>query len=155
MDVSRFMGGNWLRHTDLPAPTQVWTIRTVGQQMLGNDSKIVVNFNEHAKGLGLNKTNLRAIADAFGVNSDVWVGKSLEVYKDVTQFQGQTTPCIRVRVPAQQPGAPARAPQQQSPVAAPVQQQSVAAPQQPVSQPPSTPATELAPAPWAGQQPQQ
>ena len=148
MDVSSFMGGNYLTHLDLVAPSQVWTIRDVKQELVGSDQKIVVYFNEHEKGLGLNKINLRTIAQAYTVQSGSWLGKRLEVYKDQTQFQGRVVPCVRVRIPstpapdmAAQPAPssaaiaqtnpqPAPTPQ---PLAAPVPQTQQAAPA--VSQP--------------------
>ena len=52
MDVSSFMSGNWLCHTDLPQPTQVWTIRAVSQQLVGTDTKICVQFDQHASSWG-------------------------------------------------------------------------------------------------------
>ncbi len=121
MDVSSFMGGNFLTQLDLPAPSQVWSIRDVKQELVGTDQKIVVYFSEHQKGLGLNKTNLRVIAQAYSTNAAAWNGKQLDLFKDQTQFQGSTVPCIRVRVPMQQPpaAAPVIAPQ---PVAAPWEQ---------------------------------
>jgi hypothetical protein len=123
------MGGNFLTHLDLPAPSQIWTIRDVSKQLVGGvDTKVCVLFSEHAKPLGLNKINLRTIAQAFGVDSNSWLGRQLEVHKDMTQFQGKTMPCVRVRIPMQPPEPMQYAPQ---PVAAPSQYapQPVAAPQ--------------------------
>lgn len=141
MDVSNFMGGNWLTHMDLPQPNQVWHIRGVSQQMVGTDQKICVAFNEHQKQLGLNKTNLRAIASAYGTDSNAWIGKSLEVFRDRTLFQGQQRDCVRVRpVMQQQPAPVPYAPQQPALVAY------QPAPQQPVQPQPQPPA--VGPATW-------
>ena len=134
MNVSEFLSGNFLTHLDLPAPTQIWTVRDVQQQLVGTDQKICVHFNEHQKPLGLNKTNLRTIADAHGLQSEAWIGKQSEVFKDRTTYQGRPTDCVRLRVPADtQPAAnsaPAAA-TQQPPVAAPQPAESPAAGQQP------------------------
>ncbi len=127
MDVSSFMGGNFLTHLDLQQASQVWTIRGVQQQQVGTDAKICVQFSEHQKPLGLNKVNLRTIAGAYGVNSQAWIGRPLELYRDQTQFQGRIVPCIRVRIPQQPAAAAPQMPVQ--PAAAPV------APPAPAAQP--------------------
>ena len=66
-----------------------WTIREVKEEMVGTDAKVVVYFAEHQKGLGLNKINLRAITQDYGVNTNFWIGKPVELFRDKTQFQGQ------------------------------------------------------------------
>ena len=65
MDVSSFMGGNYLTQADLPQQTQTWTIRQVTQQQVGTDQKVCLQFDQHSKPLGCNKTNLRSIANCF------------------------------------------------------------------------------------------
>ena len=103
------MGGNFLTHLDLPAQTQVWTIKDVKQGLVGTDQKVCVWFHEHAKPLGLNKTNLKVIAEAFGVQAAAWVGRSIEVFKTQCDYQGRLVDCIRLRVPPQAP-PPSQAP---------------------------------------------
>ena len=144
MDVSSFMGGSYLTHLDLPQPSQVWTVREVKQELVGTDTKIVVYFAEHQKGLGLNKVNLRVIAGAYTVQSATWVGRHLDLFKDQTQFQGKIVPCVRVRIPAAPPAAVQPAPAQAAPQPpAPLQ----VAPQQPVA-PPAPQQQPQAAAPW-------
>jgi len=126
MDVSSFLGGNFLTQLDLPAASQVWTIREVAQQQVGDDTKICIRFDQHTKPLGCNKTNLRTIAEAYGTDAAAWIGRPLELYRDQTQFQGQIVPCIRARIPQQAAAAPAPAAVPQpvvQPVAAPAPQQ--------------------------------
>ena len=128
MDVSSFLTGNFLTHLDLPTPSQTWTVRAVKQQLVGSDPKICIWFNEHQKPLGLNKTNLRTIADRYSVESAAWVGKSLELYKDRCQFQSKTVDCVRVRIPS--------APEQTAPPVQPsAPQPATAIPPQPVAPP--------------------
>ena len=73
MDVSSFMGGRFLTHLDLPAQTQVWTIKDVKQRLVGADQKVCIWFHQHAKPLGLNKTNLKAapiiVSGGYGLGS--------------------------------------------------------------------------------------
>ena len=52
---------------------------------------------ETDKGLVLNKTNAAAIAKTHGDDSDEWIGQAIELYPAVTQFNGNTVDCIRVR----------------------------------------------------------
>lgn len=136
MDVSSFLGGNFLTQLDLPPDPQTCTIRGASQQQVGTDVKICLQLAEHAKPLGLNKTNLRTIAQAYGTDSNAWIGRQVELYRDRTQFQGALVPCIRLRIPAPPQAAPPAMPPAVPP-AAPVQPQPVAAPQpqQPVAPP--------------------
>ena len=99
MDVGSFLSGSFLTHLDLPAPTQIWTIRDVKQQMVGTDTKICVYFNEHQKALGLNKTNLRMIVDGYTCYSETWLGRPIELRKDRCDYQGRDVDCVRVTVP--------------------------------------------------------
>lgn len=62
------------------------------------DYKYVLFFQGKQKGLVLNKTNARAITDAYE-DTEAWPGKELEVYPDRTSFQGNMVDCIRVRIP--------------------------------------------------------
>ena len=78
MDITSFLGGQFLAHVDLPAPFQVWTIKDAKAQIVGTDNKVCVFFNEHHKPLGLNKTNLKAIAQGYTVDSTQWIGRPLE-----------------------------------------------------------------------------
>lgn len=99
MDISGFLSGRFLGHADLPAPTQVWTIRQVAQQVIRSEPKICVLFDQHQKWFPLNKTNLRAVANGYGLLSEGWVGRPLEVYRDKTVFENSLQDCVRVRVP--------------------------------------------------------
>ena len=107
MDVSSFMGGNFLTHLDLPQPYQVWSINTVDQQLVGQgktaEQKICVTFSEHAKPLALNKTNLKRIAELYGTDANAWIGKQMLVYRSNTTFGNDTVLCVRVCGPAQAP----------------------------------------------------
>ena len=101
MDVSQFLGGSLMTHTDLPQPYQVGTITKVEQRLVGQgqqaETKICCTFQElPQKALGLNKTNLRRIAELYGTDASQWQGKQLLVYRSATEFQGQRKLCVRV-----------------------------------------------------------
>lgn len=73
------------------------TSEEVGQ---GNqkEEKPILYFAGKKKGLVLNKTNALAIVDAYGEETDGWVGKEIELFPDKTDFAGKRVACIRVRV---------------------------------------------------------
>lgn len=64
--------------------------------------KLVLFFDGKKKGLALNITNARALAYLFGDNPDGWVGKKIELYPTIVDFQGKPVEAVRVRpmVPA-------------------------------------------------------
>jgi hypothetical protein len=91
----------FVRHQDLGGKEVTVIIKSVKQEDMGQgDLKPIVYFRNASKGLVLNKTNGDAIADAYGFDTDDWVGKPIELFTDWTRFKGQRTQCIRVRVPS-------------------------------------------------------
>lgn len=62
--------------------------------------KLVVHLVGKQKGLVLNKTNSKIIAKYYGMDSDSWNGKAIEIFPTETEFNGALVPCIRVRVEA-------------------------------------------------------
>jgi len=104
MDVSSFMGGRWLRHTDLPTPLQNWTIQGVAEESVGQGSKaedkVCIVFAEFpAKPAALNKTNLERVVRLYTVQSSNWIGQQLLVYRAKTTFSGKEVLCVRVNAP--------------------------------------------------------
>lgn len=59
--------------------------------------KPIVWFEGREKGLALNKTNARTIADMYGNDTVKWVGKRITIWPTTTQFGRETVECIRVR----------------------------------------------------------
>ena len=107
MDVSSFLGGNFLTHLDLPAPWLTWTVSQVQQQLVGTDQKICLIFAEFpAKPLACNKTNLARAAELYSTNANAWTGRPLLVYRSTTTFQGTSRLCVRVCGPQQAPPDP-------------------------------------------------
>jgi len=110
MDVSSFMGGNFFSQVDLASPVQVMTINKVDQQLVGQgpqaEQKICVSFNESAKPLALNKTNLKRVAALYSTDANQWPGKQLLVYRSSTTFSGQPKLCVRICGAQQTPPDP-------------------------------------------------
>lgn len=85
---------------DLPRDATV-TIRKVEAKNLtsqrGKDKKPVIYFEGREKGFVVNKTNAKAIAGMYGVDTDAWVGKRITLYATTTSAGGETVACIRVK----------------------------------------------------------
>jgi len=76
----------------------------------GQDRKPIVYFKGKTKGMVMNKTNCKAIAGLYGVDTTQWVGKQIAIYSTTTQAGGETVECLRVR-----PAAPVTANADESP----------------------------------------
>lgn len=69
--------------------------------------KPMVFFEGKALPLGLNKTNMKTIATAYGYDTRAWIGKEIILYPTTTTMQGETVACIRVKLPqARREGPP-------------------------------------------------
>jgi hypothetical protein len=106
---------DYLKAADFPTP-KVLTIRGIGVEEIGDEktAKPVLHFMEETRGLVLNKTNSGLIAHSMGNETDAWVGRQLELYKEPVSFQGRIVDAIRVRVqaaPVAQPAPPQPVPQ--------------------------------------------
>lgn len=67
--------------------------------------------------LSLNQTNLRTIANAWGTETNDWIGKELEMYVGKVNYQGQDMDSVMVRA-ISPPIPPRPKPQQNLPPAA-------------------------------------
>jgi hypothetical protein len=84
---------------------QLWTIAKIELATFGEgdkqESKWICYFNEIAKGLSLNKTNIQRLEKACGSdNSDDWIGKQVVVFWDDTvEYMGEVSGGVRIRAP--------------------------------------------------------
>ena len=62
-------------------------------------NKPVLYFENHTKGMVLNKTNSDRLCGAFGYMTDEWAGQQISLYTEKVQFQGNTVDGLRVAVP--------------------------------------------------------
>lgn len=79
-----------------------FTISAVDEEAkVGQENKIVIELEgppgSDVEQLPLNRTNALEIADLHGDETDDWIGKRINVFKDKTMYQGRPVPCIRVR----------------------------------------------------------
>jgi len=107
MRIGSAFPSDYLKAADLQGRPFRLTIKSIIIDKIGDDQKPVVYFNETEKGLVLNKTNANNISIIYSDETDMWIGKQIELYPATTDFQGRTVDCVRVRAPqVQQTSAP-------------------------------------------------
>ncbi len=92
---------NWLAAADLNGSAVKVTIASVEPVKIGEDEKIGIKFIGKEKGIICNVTNWNAIEDAYGEESDDWIGKEIELYPTRVDLRGKLVDAIRVRTAAQ------------------------------------------------------
>lgn len=112
----------WLKAADIKGRQVTVTIEKIVIEDLGDESKPVAYFVGRDKGVVLNVTNARTIADIVGSNNtDDWVGKKITLFTQKVNFQNRLTDAIRVLPPAEPqqvrgPARPAAAPATATPL---------------------------------------
>jgi hypothetical protein len=100
-DYRAMFDRDYLAAFDLEGKPVVVKIRDVKAGELSNGPKKtrkpVVYFEGKEKGLALNKTNGKAIANLYGNDTDKWKGKAVTLYPTTTTFGSDTVDCIRVK----------------------------------------------------------
>jgi hypothetical protein len=102
MRASDYDQSRFLKAADIKVATK-FKIKSVTEETVGQgaDQKkaLVVWFTTTEKALVINKTNNRALREAFGDETDGWVGKVIVLYQTIADFRGKMTPALRVRLP--------------------------------------------------------
>lgn len=89
---------NYLKAEDLGGKEVSVTIEKVEKIELNEKEKLFISFVGKEKGLVLNKTNSSVIAKEYGDNYSGWGGSVIILFPTVTEFEGKTVDCIRLRV---------------------------------------------------------
>jgi len=113
MNINDAFPSNYLKASDLGEGQPVVTIDRVEVEPVGRtkEMKPVVYFAGKQKGIVLNKTNSKKIAEIAGSNdTDDWHGVQVKLYATEVDFQGETVEAIRVKAPKQAQPATARRP---------------------------------------------
>lgn len=100
MNVNDAFPSKHLKASDLKGAIVSVTISHVEIEEIGQkkDRKPVMYFSGKDKGLVLNKTNSKRIAELLGSpETDDWTGQRVALYPSETEFQGDTVECIRVK----------------------------------------------------------
>ena len=103
MKMSQAFPSKYLKAEDLGSNRIVVAIDRVEMEEIGDESskemKPIVYFQGKEKGLVLNKTNASNIAYLHGDESDMWVGKQIELFTTLVTFGGRQVPAIRIAPP--------------------------------------------------------
>jgi hypothetical protein len=98
MNFDTLFPSKWMKASDLGDEPQILTIKDVDiEKMNDGETKPVVYFKGSTKGLVLNVTNGRVLADLYGSDTDDWVGKQISLVTSRTDFQGRQVDCIRLQ----------------------------------------------------------
>lgn len=103
--VKDMIQSKFLRKEDFDED-QICTIKGCRLEDVGRDDapeqRWVIFFREHPKGMVLNITTIRVLEQAFGGDTDNWVGKQATVYVDPNvSFGGKIVGGLRLRVQKQ------------------------------------------------------
>jgi hypothetical protein len=103
MKVSQMIQSKFLKKEDLEDGDKIVTIKGIElESMQGNESeqRYVLYFRELPKGMVLNVTTIRVLENAFGDDSDDWMGKQVKMYVDPNvSFQGKVVGGLRLMPP--------------------------------------------------------
>jgi hypothetical protein len=111
---------NYLKASDLGGGQPIVTIDRVEFEAVGREKEMkpIVYFVGKDKGIVLNKTNARNIANLVGSSeTDEWSGFRIKLFATNVEFQGETVEAIRIKA-APPNGAGKPAPVAPPPVAA-------------------------------------
>lgn len=105
--TSEMIVSKFLRKEDFDED-QVCTIKTVSlEEVAQGESKWVVFFRERDKGMVLNLTSIKVLEQAFGDDTDHWIGNKVMIYVDPNvSFQGRVVGGLRLRPPKKSKPAP-------------------------------------------------
>jgi hypothetical protein len=101
--ASKYDQSRFLKADNLPAEKK-FKIKSVTEEEVGigkdKETKLVIWFTNDARGLVLNRTNIRTIRGQHGDVCDSWIGKIIAVFPTMAEFRGEMKPALRVRIPA-------------------------------------------------------
>ena len=102
MNINDAFPSNYLKASDLGEAQPVVTIERLEIEPVGRgkEMKPVIYFAGKQKGMVLNKTNSKKIAEIAGsTDTDDWHGIQIKLYSTEVDFQGETVEAIRVKSP--------------------------------------------------------
>lgn len=99
MNINDQFPSKFLKANDLDGKQIIVTMRDCVVESIGEDKRPVLYFVGKDKGVVLNKTNANNVGDAYGPDTDEWVGKKVVLYTAFVDFQGKSIESIRIRKP--------------------------------------------------------
>lgn len=103
MRTSEMIKSKFWRAGDVQGqPPVVLSISQVTEELMGRGGRQEVKcflwFNEHLKGLQLNKTRVRLLEAAYGPDSDLWIGRKVRLSFDPSvEFGGRAVGGVRIQ----------------------------------------------------------
>lgn len=101
MNVNEQFPSLYLKSSDLAGQMVKVQISDVKSEEIGTDRKMIMYFVGKQKGMVLNKTNAKTLAEQFGDETDNWVGAQIEIFSMKVDYQGRMVDGLRVRIPPQ------------------------------------------------------
>ena len=106
-DISEYYsGGSSLKAEDLEDDMIVTIVNWRKQKFDDGGTSYFLKLKDIDKEFRVNKTNAKRIAEMYGTDIDAWIGKSITLSPDVTDYQGKTVDTIVVRVKRTKRNAP-------------------------------------------------
>jgi hypothetical protein len=102
VNINSAFPSNYIKASDLNGAAVVVTIADVKVEGVGRDKEVkpVVYFVGKQKGMVLNRTNSKKIADIAGSqDTEDWPGTKIAIYPTTTEFGGEEVECIRIKAP--------------------------------------------------------
>jgi hypothetical protein len=103
MNINDAFPSQYLKASDLGEAQPIVAIDRVEVEPVGRgkEMKPIVYFAGKQKGMVLNKTNSKKIAEIAGSpDTDDWSGVNIKLFATEVDFQGETVEAIRVKAPA-------------------------------------------------------
>jgi hypothetical protein len=100
VNIDSAFPSHYLKASDLGDKAPVVTIDRIAVEPVGQNKEMkpVIYFHGKEKGMVLNKTNSRKIAELTGSkDTDDWSGCQIRLYATETEFAGEMVDCIRVK----------------------------------------------------------
>jgi len=99
MKLNEVFPSKYVKADDLQGKEVPVVISGVSMEQLGDDRKLVLQFQGRSKGMVTNKTNAGRIAYLYGDDTDDWIGKEIILAAEFVEFQGKTVKGLRVKPP--------------------------------------------------------
>ena len=101
MDARKYCGTNFITLADVAeGPMQI----TIAEAREGRYGKIEI-ISEEGLVFSLNTGNTRKMVKAYGGKTEGWIGKTVELFSGVTEYQGKPQPSVLIN-PISAPIAP-------------------------------------------------
>lgn len=108
MKATDLFPSRWFKADDLDTPITA-TIRIIIREMMDEEKqeqKGVIYFQEVQKGVVLKRMIYDELCEAFHEeDTDLWVGKKVQIYRGKTSYRGKVVPCVLVRAGGTASGA--------------------------------------------------